>query len=215
MKDLQAHLEYNLLTPVVKDLEVEAAVQAAIQHGISALCIPPYWVKKASRDTVQTSVELITVIGFPFGYQRTEAKVAEMELAFSDGVNAVELVINMSALQSQRMNWIKAEIARFSKLVHEREGYLTVLTDMGMLTEAEIERICKDSADAGADYLKTATGFTTALPDANQIKYIRKILHPSVGLKAWTDQASLENVQSLVDAGADKVCSPAVLHLFT
>jgi deoxyribose-phosphate aldolase len=102
-------LQYNALQPAVTDLEVEAAVRQAIDLPLGALCVPPYWVKKASRDAIPAGVSLGTVIGFPFGYQRTEAKVAEMELAFADGAQEVELVINLSALKSQRWNWIKAE----------------------------------------------------------------------------------------------------------
>ncbi len=199
-------LQYAVLHPAVKDLEVEAAVRQAIDHQMGGLCVPPYWVKKASRDTVPAGVSLSTAIGFPFGYQRTEAKVAEMELAFGDGAQEVELVVNLSALKSQRWNWIKAEIARFAKLVHEREKLLTVLTDAGLLSEAELTRLCKDAADAGADYFKTATGVLTASTDAATRAAVRQALHHSVGLKVYHAAPTAAEVDALRREGVGQVC---------
>src|SRR3712207_5271423 len=111
-------IEYSLLNPLVIDNEIDAGAQIAAKLKLGGLCVPPYWVKKASREVANTNVQLSTIVGYPLGYQRMEAKIVEMELAFADGVTAIELVINMSALKSKRMNWIKAEIARFSNMVH-------------------------------------------------------------------------------------------------
>jgi deoxyribose-phosphate aldolase len=206
-------LQYNVLHPAVKDLEVEAAVQQAIDLQLGGLCVPPYWVKKASRDAVPAGISLGTAIGFPFGYQRTEAKVAEMELAFADGAQEVELVINLSALKSQRWNWIKAEIARFAKLVHEREKPLTVLTDAGLLSDGELTRLCKDAADAGADYFKTATGVLTVDTADPVLAFIRQALHPSVGLKVYRSAPSAAEVAALLREGAEQVCATDLSHL--
>ncbi len=206
-------LQYNVLHPVVKDLEVEAAVRQAIDFELGGLCVPPYWVKKASRDAVPAGISLSTAIGFPFGYQRTEAKVAELELAFADGAQEVELVINLSALKSQRWNWIKAEIARFAKLVHEREKLLTVLTDASLLSEAELTRLCKDATDAGTDYFKTATGVLSEKTDASMIAAIRQALHPSVGLKAYYSLPTAAEVAALLREGAEQVCAADLSRL--
>ncbi|MBD0255133.1 MAG: hypothetical protein ICV83_05395 [Cytophagales bacterium] len=203
---LYPSLQYAVLHPAVKDLEVEAAVRLAIDHQLGGLCVPPYWVKKASRDTIPAGISLGTAIGFPFGYQRTEAKVAEMELAFADGAQEVELVINLSALKSQRWNWIKAEIARFAKLVHEREKGLTVLTDVGLLPEAELIRLCKDAADAGTDYFKTATGVLTKSTDAATLATLRQALHPSVGLKVYHVAPTAAEAAGWLREGAEQVC---------
>ncbi len=210
---LYASLQYAVLHPAVKDLEVEAAVRLAIDHGLGGLCVPPYWVKKASRDAVPAGILLGTAIGFPFGYQRTEAKVAEMELAFADGAQEVELVVNLSALKSQRWNWIKAEIARFAQLVHEREKLLTVLTDAGLLTEAELVRLCKDAADAGTDYFKTATGVLTEGTDAVTLATLRQALHPSVGLKMYHAAPTAAEAAAWLRQGAELVCVAGLSRL--
>lgn len=199
-------LQYTVLHPAVKDLEVEAAVRQAIDLRLGGLCVPPYWIKKASRDAVPMGISLSTVIGFPFGYQRTEAKVAEMELAFADGAQEVELVVNLSALKSARWNWIKAEIARFAKLVHEREKRLTVLTDADLLSEAELTRLCKDAADAGTDYFKTSTGVLTEGTAASVRVAARQGLHPSVGVKVFSKCPTAAEVDALLREGAEQVC---------
>ena len=206
-------LQYNAMHPAVKDLEVEAAVRQAIDLRLGGLCVPPYWVKKASRDAIPAGIALGTAVGFPFGYQRTEAKVAEMELAFADGAQEVELVINLSALKSQRWNWIKAEIARFAKLVHDREKPLTVLTDAGLLSEAELTRLCKDATDAGADYFKTATGVLSEDTDASTVAFIRQALHPSVGLKVYRSAPIAAEVAALRREGAEQVCATDLSRL--
>ena len=199
-------LQYTVLHPAAKDLEVEAAVRQAIDLQLGGLCVPPYWVKKASRDAVPAGISLSTVIGFPFGYQRTEAKVAEMELAFADGAQEVELVVNLSALKSDRWNWIKAEIARFAKLVHEREKLLTVLTDADLLSEAELTRLCKDATDAGTDYFKTSTGVLTESTAAPVRVAARQALHPSVGVKVFSKCPTAAEVAALRREGAEQVC---------
>jgi deoxyribose-phosphate aldolase len=155
---------------------------------------------------VPAGVSLSTALGFPFGYQRTETKVAEMELAFADGAQEVELVINLSALKSQRWNWIKAEVARFAKLVHDREKLLTVLTDATLLSEAELTRLCKDAADAGTDYFKTAGGVLTVDTAGPVLAFIRQVLHPSVGLKVYRSAPTATEVAALLQEGAEQVC---------
>jgi deoxyribose-phosphate aldolase len=206
-------LQYNASHPAITDLEVEKAVRQAIDLGLGGLCVPPYWVKKASRDAVPAGISLGTALGYPFGYQRTEAKVAEMELAFADGAQEVELVINLSALKSQRWNWIKAEIARFAKLVHEREKLLTVLTDAALLSEAELTRLCKDAADAGTDYFKTAGGVLTADTPGPLLASIRQALHPSVGLKVYRSAPTAAEVAALLREGAGQVCATDLTRL--
>jgi deoxyribose-phosphate aldolase len=208
MTAIHSHIEYHLLHPEVKDLAVEAAVREAIAHQLSGICVPPYWIKKASRDTNPAGIVLAAVVGFPFGYQRTEAKVSEAELAFADGAQEIILTINMSALKSERWNWIKAEIARFAKLVHDQEKPLTVLTDVDRLTSQEVVRLCKDAVDAGTDFFQTATGALAANEaPGHSVAFLRETLHPSVGLKVFRNQLTPAGAAGLLKEGADKICT--------
>jgi deoxyribose-phosphate aldolase len=207
------HIEYTLLDPFVTDNRIDAASKFAAQLQVGGLCIPPYWVKKASREVAHTDVTLLTIIGFPYGYQRTEAKIADMELAFADGATAIEVAINMSALKSQRINWIKAEIARFAHLVHAREAMLTLVADIDTLTNLEVELYCKTCADAGADYVKTMSGNATNVYSIKKLELALKYLPASVGTKVYTQKCTLEEVNSLVDIGVEKICLPSLNFL--
>jgi deoxyribose-phosphate aldolase len=207
------HIEYNLLDPLVTDNQIDAAAKLAVLLQVGGLCIPPYWVKKASREVAGASVDLLTVVGYPFGYQRTEAKIAEMELAFSDGATAIELVINMSAFKSQRINWIKAEIARFAHLVHAREAMLTVVTDIDKLSKKELEIFCKTSTDSGADYVKTTTRYLTKEISSARLELVLEFLPASVGMKVYTQIHHIQELETLLKMGVEKVCVPDVVFL--
>ncbi len=209
MSAIHSFVEYHLLHPEVRDMQVEAAVREVIAHQLSAICVPPYWVKKASRDTNPAGIALAAVVGFPFGYQRTEAKVSEAELAFADGAQEIILTINLSALKSERWNWIKAEIARFAKLVHDQEKPLTVLTDADRLTPQEVVRLCKDAVDAGTDFFQTATGALAANEaPVHSVAFLRETLHPSAGLKVFRNHLTPAGAAELLKEGADKICTP-------
>jgi deoxyribose-phosphate aldolase len=204
------YIEYAILDPVVIDNHIDTAAKQAARLQIGGLCVPPYWVKKASREVASTSVDLLTVVGFPLGYQRTEAKIAEMELAFADGATAIELVMNMSAFKSQRINWIKAEIARFANLVHTRETMLTVVTDIDILSQAELDTFCKITADAGADYIKTTTGYLSKNTSPAQMELLLKLLPSSVGLKVCTRIHHIDEAEVLLKMGMEKVCVSSI-----
>lgn len=203
-------IEYTALQPQILDNEIDAAAQLAAKLQLGSLCVPPYWVKKASREVAGTRTQLTTVIGFPLGYQRTEAKIAEAELAFADGATAIELVMNLSAFKSQRTHWIKAEISRFAHLVHEKERLLTVVTDMRQLNESELGMFCKLSADAGADFVRTATGFAGKFDSPEQIVHLRNLLPDFIGIKVVTEVSPLEKMEVLIKSGASMVCVPSV-----
>jgi deoxyribose-phosphate aldolase len=196
----------------VTDNQIDAAALLAVQLRLGALCVPPYWVKKASRETAGTHVQLTTVIGYPLGYQRTEAKIAEMELAFADGADAVELVINLSAWKSKRFNWIKAEIARFAHLVHAREAVFTVTID-GFHLEGKEEFFCKLCADAGADYVCLYPEFSSLSIAPSSIVVLRRLLPESVGIKTWVDEDRFSQIAEFTEAGADLVCVPSIQFL--
>jgi deoxyribose-phosphate aldolase len=207
------HIEYTLLDPFIIDNQIDEAAKLATLLQVGGLCVPPYWVKKASREVAGTGVQLSTVVGFPLGYQRTEAKIAEMELAFSDGATAIELVVNLSAFKSQRLNWIKAEIARFANQVHAHEAMLTVVTDINVLNETELETLCKISADAGADYIKTSTGFLTKESSASQTALALTFVPATLGIKVYTTINTPESAERWLKMGVETLAVSSLKFL--
>jgi deoxyribose-phosphate aldolase len=202
--------ELHLLHPTVLDNDIDKVALLVVKSGLAGLCVPPYWVKKASRETNNTPVSLITVIGYPFGYQRTEAKQAEAELAFADGADEIELTLNLSAIKSDRMNWIKAEIARFAKLVHAKEKLLTVSVPFENLIEKELEKVCQAASEAGTDFIKNSSFFAEKITIA-QIKIFRQLTHSTVGLKIFVPEADEKTMKEILDLGVERICIAKLL----
>jgi deoxyribose-phosphate aldolase len=200
-----ADFEVIALHPHILDNDIDSIASRSVREGYGGLVVPPYWVKKASRETKNTAVQLFTVVGYPLGYQRTEAKQAEIELALSDGANGIGLTLNVSAIKSNRMHWIKAEIARFAKLLHEKEALLTVIIDWYDLTENEQEKICSIIPEAGADFVMN-TPFSDKELTLTDVKKIKNLVHNSVGIKIYTSTTDETYYTSLFQNGANVVC---------
>jgi deoxyribose-phosphate aldolase len=204
MKNIHQYIEHTNLKPTITHHDVEQLVSEAIEHNLLGVCVPPFWVKKAKRDIGEADIQLVTVIGFPLGYQMTEAKLTEMQKAIDDGADELDMVINISALKSQ-MNWPKIEIAKCSKLAHEHYKLLKVIIETSYLTEQELELACRWCADAGVDFVKTSTGFAPEGAKSDDIMKMRSILPSSVGIKASGGIQTYEQAVALIKAGADRI----------
>ena len=158
MKNIQQYIEHANLSPTVAHYDIEQLVNEAKKHHFVGVCVPPFWVKKAKRDLAETDIQLVTVIGFPLGYQVTEAKLIEIQKAIDDGADELDLVLNISAFKAQ-MNWSKIEIAKCSKLVHKHYKLLKVIIETAYLNDQELQLACQWCANAGVDFVKTSTGF--------------------------------------------------------
>ena len=210
MSSILSSLERTVLHPTASLASVENAMAEARKYQLAGLCVPPFWVKKAKRDLGDYAGSLTTVVGFPFGYQRTESKITEIEMALQDGATDVEVTMNTSALFSPSSSWIKIEFAKCAALIHARQATFTVVMEGSVLEEDQLRTYCKVSADAGADFVKNASGFVTApLLSSNlihQIALFRRFLPSTVAIKAAGKIHSEEEVKRLLQAGAERVC---------
>jgi deoxyribose-phosphate aldolase len=204
MKNIHRYIEHTNLKPTLTHHDVEQLISEAKQHQLLGVCVPPFWVKKAKRDMGDADIQLVTVIGFPLGYQMTEAKLAEMQRAIDDGADELDMVMNISALKSQ-MNWSKIEIAKCSKLAHEHYKLLKVIIETAYLNEQELALACRWCADAGVDFVKTSTGFAPEGAQIEDIKKMREMLPSNVGIKASGGIKTYEQAAALIGAGADRI----------
>ncbi len=204
MKNIHQYIEHTNLKPTITHYDVEQLISEAREHKLLGICVPPFWVKKVKRDIGEDDIQLVTVIGFPLGYQMTEAKLAEMQKAIDDGADELDMVLNISALKSQ-MNWSKIEIAKCSKLAHEHYKLLKVIIETAYLNEQELELACKWCADAGVDFVKTSTGFAPEGAKVDDIVKMRSMLPSSVGIKASGGIKTYEQAVALINAGADRI----------
>ncbi len=204
MKNLHRFIEHTNLKPTITGKDVDQLVKEAIENQFLGVCIPPFWVKRASREIGNADVQLVTVIGFPLGYNMTEVKIEEMKLAIRDGADELDLVINSSAFKDG-MPWPKIEFAKSSKLCHEEGKTLKVIIETAYLSDEEIVTACKLCNDAGVDFVKTSTGFAPEGAKVEHIKLMRSVLPSSVGIKASGGIKTYEQAVALIKAGADRL----------
>lgn len=208
MDTLNRYIEHTQLKPTTTAKDIEQLIEEARKHQFLGICVPPFWVKKARRDIGKDAIQLVTVIGFPLGYNMTETKLAEMERAIEDGADELDLVMNISALKAE-MPWVKIEIAKAATLAHEHGKLLKVIIETAYLDEKELELACKWCAAAGVDFVKTSTGFAPEGARVEDIRKMRVLLPSNVGIKASGGIRTHEQAVQLVKAGADRLGASA------
>jgi deoxyribose-phosphate aldolase len=213
MLPINQYLEHTKLTPIFDSNLCEQLVSEAIRLECVGVCVPPYWVKKARRDLVKSPTRLVTVVGFPLGYQRSEVKMREVEIALRDGADEIDVVMNISAFKTGVMMWVKGELAQFAKAVHEANALLKVIIETAYLSEAEIIKAAKLSADAGTDFVKTSTGFAPEGAKIEHIHLLRTNLPKEVGIKASGGIKTLAQAKQMVAAGADRIGTSSTIDI--
>jgi len=204
MQNINRFIEHTNLKPTITGKDVDQLIKEAKEYEFVGVCVPPFWVKRASREIDEADIQLVTVAGFPLGYNMTETKVEEIKLAIRDGADEIDLVMNVSAVKDG-MPWPKIEFAKCSKLVHDHYKIIKVIIETALLTEEEIIKVCRLCADAGVDYVKTSTGFASAGAQVEHIKLMRETLPSNVGIKASGGIKTYEQAKAMLDAGADRL----------
>ena len=214
MSTLAHCIEYTNLSPTITARDVERMVREVQEYHFVGICLPPFWVKKARRELGSSDVQLVTVAGFPLGYQMTQTKVAEIRQALDDGAHEIDVVMNVSAFKSG-MPWVKIELAKCATLVHEREALLKVVIETAYLDETEIAQAATLCADAGADFVKTSTGYAPEGATVAHVQLLRRVLSSHVGVKASGGISTHQQALAMVKAGADRLGASAAIAIVT
>lgn len=204
MNKLNRYLESTLLRPTMTDRDVEMLLKYAIEEQFVGVCVPPFWVKKVKRDLKEEDIQVVTVIGFPFGFEDTATKVAQTEEAIKQGADELDLVWSQTAFHSG-MNWPKIEIAQIAKICHSDERVLKVIIETAYLSPEQIREACLICQDSGADFVKTSTGYAPSGAKVEDIRLMRETLPSTVGIKASGGIKTLELTLELIRAGADRI----------
>ncbi|TDQ12933.1 deoxyribose-phosphate aldolase [Algoriphagus boseongensis] len=212
MKNLNRFLESTVLKPTMTDKDVDLLIRDAIEEQFIGVCIPSFWVKKAKRELKDEDIQVVTVIGFPFGFEDTATKVAETKEAIKNGADELDLVWSQTAFHSG-MNWPKIEIAQIAKLCHEEERILKVIIETAYLSTAQIREACLICQEAGADFVKTSTGYAPTGAKIEDIQLMRQTLSSGVGIKASGGIKTLDFALELIRAGADRIGTSSAVSL--
>ena len=210
---IASYIEHTNLSPVLTIGDIDRLVKEANQYKFFGVCVPPFWVKRAKREIGSENITLVTVAGFPLGYNMTETKLDEIQRSIDNGADEVDLVWNISSFKTG-LPWTKIEIARCSKLAHDHQKLLKVIIESSYLSGSEIEQACKICADAGADFVKTSTGFAPAGgATIEHIVLMKRILPAQVGIKASGGIKTLKSAEAFIQAGAQRIGTSAGISI--
>jgi len=202
--NVAAYIEHTNLSPTLTIRDIDNLVEEASQFGFLGICVPPFWVKRARREIATRNIILVTVAGFPLGYNMTETKLEEIKRAIDNGANEIDVVWNVTSFKTG-LPWTKIELAKCSNLAHNNGALLKVIVETAYLSDPELERACKLCADAGADFVKTSTGFAPSGAKVENVALMKKNLPDHVGIKASGGVKSFEQALALIEAGANRI----------
>ena len=173
---LNQYIDHTILKPTCLVSDIHKVCEEAKLYAFAAVCVPPNFVKLAKSLTEGTDVKVATVIGFPFGYSATEAKIAEIILAMVDGADELDVVANISAIKNGDWMAIADEINHIMPVIRSKGKIIKIIIESGVLTDDEIIKCCDIYGIAGIDYLKTSTGYAEKGASVEAVKLFRKYL---------------------------------------
>ncbi|MBO7748895.1 deoxyribose-phosphate aldolase [Paenibacillus sp. MWE-103] len=205
---LAAYFDHTLLKPEATFSGIVKLCAEAKQNGFATVCVNPYWVPEAAEQLKGTGVGITTVIGFPLGATTTFAKVAEARDAIASGATEIDMVLNVGALKSGRFAAVEQDVRALAEACKGR-ALLKVILEVGLLTDEEKVTACAICKRAGADYVKTSTGFGPGGATVKDIALMREAVGPEMGVKASGGVRDLETVRALIAAGATRIGASA------
>lgn len=208
---LAAMIDHTKLGPVVLPAQVEALCREAIEHGFVSVCIPANRVALARRLLDGTAVKVCTVIGFPHGAHTSEVKACEARVAMEDGAQELDMVVDVAALKAGDHRAVLADIDAVCRVAHTgpNRACVKVILEMALLEHDEKVAGCILSAAAGADFVKTSTGFGPGGATTEDVALMRQLVGPELGVKAAGGIKTAQDAQAFIDAGATRLGASA------
>jgi deoxyribose-phosphate aldolase len=203
--NLAATIDHTLLRPDCTEAQIVQLCQEARTHRFASACVPPYYVPVAARELSGSGVAVCTVIGFPLGYNSPRVKFREAEIALAEGATELDMVLNVSALKTGNLDAVRAEVEDLADLAEVNNALLKVIIETALITEAEIETAARLCAEAGAQFVKTSTGFASRGASVADVELLRRVLPDYVRIKASGGIRTREQALALLAAGADRL----------
>ena len=208
-KPLAKYIDHTLLKPEATRAQIGEILAQAREYDFASVCINPYWVKTAAEGLADSDVNVCTVIGFPLGANTTAIKVAEAKASIADGADECDMVLNIGELKGGNDAAVQADIAAVADAVHAEGKLLKVIIECVLLTDEEKVRACKLSAAAGADFVKTSTGFAGGGATVHDVALMRKTVGDKLQVKAAGGIHTYADAKALIAAGADRLGASA------
>ncbi|MFG6114283.1 deoxyribose-phosphate aldolase [Halobacillus sp. MO56] len=204
MENLAKYIDHTQLKPETSKEKIDQVCQEAKEYEFASVCVNPYWVNYCYEQLKETSVKVCTVIGFPLGANTKEIKAFETKQAIENGAAEVDMVINVGALKSKDYDTVQADIEAVVREAEDK-ALVKVIIETSLLTKEEKVQACELAVKAGADYVKTSTGFSGGGATVEDIKLMRTTVGPELGVKASGGVRDFESTKAMIDAGATRI----------
>ena len=203
--DWASLIDHTLLKPEASESDIKKLCNEAIQFGFASVCVNPVWVKKAAEFLKGSNVPVCTVIGFPLGATLPDVKAYEARRSIFNGAREVDMVINIGALKSGDDCAVEDDIRAVAEAAHENGILLKVIIETALLTDEEKVRACLASKNAGADFVKTSTGFAKGGATVEDVNLMRRTVGKALGVKASGGVKGIEDARAMFEAGATRI----------
>ncbi len=203
--DWASLIDHTLLKPEASEADIRKLCDEAAQFGFASVCVNPTWVKRAAEFLKGTGVPVCTVIGFPLGATLPDVKAYEARRAIFDGAREVDMVINVGALKSGDVCAVEDDIRAVADAAHENGILCKVIIETALLTDAEKVSACIAAKNAGADFVKTSTGFSKGGATVEDIALMRRTVGSALGVKASGGVKGIDDARAMFEAGATRI----------
>ena len=209
-KEIMRHVDHTQLKAFATWEDIKKLCDEAVEYQTASVCIPPCYIQRV-KEAYGEQINICTVVGFPLGYSVTEAKIAETKKALEDGASEIDMVINISDVKNGDYAAVEKEIAALKEVVGDK--ILKVIIETCYLTEEEKIAMCKAVTAAGADYIKTSTGFGTAGATISDIRLFKENIGEHVKMKAAGGVKTVEDLEAFLQEGCDRIGTSSAVKL--
>ncbi len=210
---INPYIDHTVLKPTTRTGDVTRLCTEAATNGFASVCVPPPYVNLAVDLLKITPVLIGTVIGFPFGYNTTEAKLIEIQDALANGAHEFDIVHNLTMLKNKDWYAMQSEIAVCTQLVHKHGAVVKIIVESGILTDEEIIKCCELYSPLKINFMKTSTGYSSMGATVHAVKLMREHLPANIAIKASGGIRNFAFAKELIDAGATRIGCSASLQI--
>ncbi len=207
--DLAKMIDHTLLKPDATQEQIAQLCFEARKYGFASVCINPTWVELCAKLLEGSPVKVCTVIGFPLGATSAEVKAFETQVALDHGATEIDMVINVGALKARDLELVAKDIRGVVNAAHARKSIVKVIIEAILLTDEEKTIACLLAKEAGADYVKTSTGFASGGATVHDVALMRRVVGPEMGVKAAGGVRTYEDAENMIKAGATRIGASA------
>jgi deoxyribose-phosphate aldolase len=212
-RDLARYIDHTLLKPEATEAQIVQLCEETHRHHFKAVCVNPIWVNRCATMLSGTDTRVAMVAGFPLGATLSEVKAFEAQRAVDAGAHKVDMVINIGALKSKDYALVTRDIAAMVRAARAGNALTKVIIEAALLNDDEKKMACQLACEAGADFVKTSTGFSIGGATAHDVALMRQVVGPDVGVKAAGGIKTYADALAVIDAGANRIGASASVKI--